>query len=86
MRLATFSIDTRVGDQTRIGVVGDDGGYLDVTAGYAALLDSDGEPSPSEMAEAVPEAEFPSARIGEMVMEGLRQLEGCRTAGRGRDS
>ncbi|MFB6195686.1 MAG: fumarylacetoacetate hydrolase family protein [Haloplanus sp.] len=49
MRLATFAVDTPFGERTRVGVVDGDT-YLDVTTGYAALVDADGDASPYEVA------------------------------------
>lgn len=53
MRFASFSVDTCVGDQHRIGLVEESGSYLDITTSYAALLDSDGETLPYEVAKSI---------------------------------
>jgi 2-keto-4-pentenoate hydratase/2-oxohepta-3-ene-1,7-dioic acid hydratase in catechol pathway len=50
MKLATFEVDTSLGSVQRLGVV-DGSTFLDVTAGYARILNEEGELRPSEAAE-----------------------------------
>ncbi|WP_336000882.1 fumarylacetoacetate hydrolase family protein [Halorientalis halophila] len=52
MRLASFAVATPVGPVRRVGVV-DEGELLDVTAGYAHVLDREGDQSPVDVAETV---------------------------------
>jgi 2-keto-4-pentenoate hydratase/2-oxohepta-3-ene-1,7-dioic acid hydratase in catechol pathway len=76
MRLASFAVETRVGEQTRVGVVADDGDtYLDVTTGHAALLDGDGEDSPLAVAEAAaPPAMVDFLDRGDRAMDAARRV------------
>lgn len=52
MKLASFSVDTPVGEFTRLGVVDEDS-YLDLTAGYARHLADEGAGAPVAVAESV---------------------------------
>lgn len=52
MRLAVFAVDTPTGPTTRIGVLDDDS-LLDVTLGYATVLDQRGHTNPERLATAV---------------------------------
>lgn len=52
MKLATFEVATDVGPVRRVGVV-DGEELLDVTAGYATVLENQGESAPVEIATAV---------------------------------
>ena len=51
MKFASFAVDGPTGPSRRLGVV-DDGQLVDVTAGYAAALDHDGEADPITIARA----------------------------------
>ncbi|THE63691.1 fumarylacetoacetate hydrolase family protein [Salinadaptatus halalkaliphilus] len=51
MKLATIAVETPLGSTRRLCVVDDD--YVDVTAGYARLLDDDGEARPETVAKTV---------------------------------
>lgn len=53
MKLASFEVDTDVGPARRVGVLADPTTLVDVTAGYAAVLAGDGDPSPVAVAETV---------------------------------
>jgi 2-keto-4-pentenoate hydratase/2-oxohepta-3-ene-1,7-dioic acid hydratase in catechol pathway len=75
MRLATFAVDTEVGEQRRVGVVADEDTYLDVTAGYAALLDAEGDTSPYEIAEAItPPSMIEFLERGDRAMDAARRV------------
>ena len=50
MRLASFAVETAVGPVRRVGI-DHEGTLLDVTAGYAHVLDRRGDPTPVEVAE-----------------------------------
>lgn len=74
MKLASFEIDTSVGPITRVGVATDDT-LVDVTAGYAAVLADENEPTPHEIAQTV----APSEMI-EFLRRGDRALDAARKA------
>lgn len=52
MKLATFEVETAVGPRRRVGVLDGHGALVDVTAAYAASLESTGEADPVSVAEA----------------------------------
>ncbi len=57
MRLASFAVETAVGPVRRVGI-DHEGTLLDVTAGYAHILDQRGEATPVEVAETVAPADM----------------------------
>ncbi|MFD1587814.1 fumarylacetoacetate hydrolase family protein [Halorientalis brevis] len=72
MRLASFAVETAVGPMRRVGI-DHDGTLLDVTAGYAHVLDQRGEPTPVEVAETVAPADMLS-----FLQRGDRALDAAR--------
>lgn len=52
MNLATFEVGTPLGPQRRVGIHSDSG-LIDVTTGYASVLEEQDETSPVELAEAI---------------------------------
>lgn len=51
MKLASFEVETPVGTRQRVGVRDEHGALVDVTAAYAADLNSRGEADPLAVAE-----------------------------------
>jgi len=81
MRLATFAVDTPFGERSRVGVVDEDA-YLDVTTGYAALLDADGDASPYELATTIaPSDMLAFLERGERAMAAARRVAEAFTDG-----
>jgi 2-keto-4-pentenoate hydratase/2-oxohepta-3-ene-1,7-dioic acid hydratase in catechol pathway len=52
MKLATFEVDTPLGPERRVGIH-TESGLVDMTTGYACVLDERGEATPVELAEAI---------------------------------
>jgi 2-keto-4-pentenoate hydratase/2-oxohepta-3-ene-1,7-dioic acid hydratase in catechol pathway len=52
MKLATFEVQTPLGPKRRVGIQSD-AGLIDVTTGYAYVLEEQGEATPVELAEAI---------------------------------
>jgi 2-keto-4-pentenoate hydratase/2-oxohepta-3-ene-1,7-dioic acid hydratase in catechol pathway len=52
MKLATFDVETPVGQQRRVGVRDEHGALVDVTTAYAGMLKANGEADPVPVAEA----------------------------------
>jgi 2-keto-4-pentenoate hydratase/2-oxohepta-3-ene-1,7-dioic acid hydratase in catechol pathway len=74
MKLATFQIDNPTGPETRVGVVDDDT-LLDVTAGYATLLEDDGRTRPTrEATSLVPPDMLEILRNGPEATEAVRSV------------
>lgn len=86
MRLATFAVDTLIGEEIRIGIVDQEHCYIDLTVGYASLLDNDGESSPYDMAKAITPPEMVSfLEMGETAMDAARRVSQECGAGNTRD-
>lgn len=74
MKLATFAVTTDLGRQTRVGVLADEETLVDVTAGYAAFLDAEGEQAPVELAHGtVPPAMIEILERGDRAMDAIRE-------------
>jgi len=76
MKLASFEVGTPVGPERRLGVVDGDS-LLDVTAGYASILESDGVRRPNRRAEGIVPPDFLEfLRTGEDAVEAARTVLG----------
>lgn len=75
MKLASFEVRTDLGPATRVGVLAADDTLVDVTAGYAAHLEHEGEQSPVDVAGTV----APAAMI-EFLERGDRAMDAARDA------
>ena len=75
MKLATFEVSTVVGPQRRVGVRDERGALVDVTAAYAAALETAGEADPVAVAEAHAPSEMRS-----FLGRGERALNAARDA------
>lgn len=74
MKLATFEVPTPLGPKRRVGIAGD-AGYIDVTTGYACLLDKQGETAPVKLAEAIAPPEMLAfLERGERAIEAAREV------------
>ncbi|WP_247006246.1 fumarylacetoacetate hydrolase family protein [Halorientalis litorea] len=74
MRLATFAVETAVGPVRRVGVA-HDGELLDVTAGYAHVLDREGDATPGAVAEThAPPEMVPFLQRGTRALEAARAV------------
>ena len=74
MKLATFEVETPLGSERRVGI-SSDGGLVDVTTGYACVLDEQGEPSPVELAEAIAPPEMIAfLERGERAIEAAQEV------------
>lgn len=74
MKLTTVAVDTAVGPVRRVVVVGDDE-LLDVTTGYAHLLDREGEATPVKVAETLAPADMLTfLRRGDRAMDAAREV------------
>lgn len=81
MKLASFEVDTQVGQSRRVGVR-DDGYMVDVTAAYAAFLADQGDQSPVEIAETIaPNSMLEFLRRGDRAMEAAAEAVGFAAAG-----
>lgn len=81
MKLASFEVDTQVGQSRRVGVR-DDGDLVDVTAAYAAFLADQGDQSPVEIAETIaPNSMLEFLRRGDRAMEAAAEAVGFAAAG-----
>lgn len=74
MKLATFEVQTPLGPKRRLGIA-TDSGIVDVTTGYACVLEDQGEATPVEIAEAIVPPEMLSfLRRGERAIEAAREV------------
>jgi 2-keto-4-pentenoate hydratase/2-oxohepta-3-ene-1,7-dioic acid hydratase in catechol pathway len=74
MKLATFQVDTAVGPVQRVGI-DHEGTLLDVTAGYAHVLDGEGEADPGAIAETVaPPSMIEFLQCGDRAFEAARDV------------
>jgi 2-keto-4-pentenoate hydratase/2-oxohepta-3-ene-1,7-dioic acid hydratase in catechol pathway len=74
MQLASFAVATDVGSIRRVGVARD-GELLDVTAGYAHILDREGEATPTEVAQTLAPPDMTTfLRRGERAMDAAREV------------
>lgn len=81
MKLASFEVDTQVGQSRRVGVR-DDEALVDVTAAYAAFLADQGDQSPVEIAETIaPNSMLEFLRRGDRAMEAAAEAVGFAAAG-----
>jgi 2-keto-4-pentenoate hydratase/2-oxohepta-3-ene-1,7-dioic acid hydratase in catechol pathway len=74
MKLATFEVRTPLGPERRVGIQ-TGSGLIDVTTGYACVLNEQGEPSPVELAEAIVPPEMVAfLERGERAIETAREV------------
>jgi 2-keto-4-pentenoate hydratase/2-oxohepta-3-ene-1,7-dioic acid hydratase in catechol pathway len=74
MKLATFAVETPLGPERRVGIR-TESGLIDVTSGYACVLDERGEATPVELAEAIAPPEMLAfLERGERAIEAAREV------------
>lgn len=74
MKFATFEVQTPLGPKRRLGIA-TDSGIVDVTTGYACVLEEQGEAAPVEIAEAIAPPEMLAfLRRGERAIEAAREV------------